>query len=217
MNFLPEALLAPLTVPAWAIGAWRRTLLEWDDGEDRSTDVLYLQTPVLFGDIRIPTRSTDASEGFAGHAAVTGRICRWHRPIDIRPKGGDGDVGAVYRRGDRMIECGVYTNYLEDWRLVGHSGRYFAASRGAVTVDAGGIYWPPHGPLEILVAVGDQMIHAWRSADSAGVVAGLLDPSGRWSAKKRAGSAMPPPAPDDWTVWSSRIGADVAERILSGL
>ena len=217
MKTLPAASLHPWTVPTWATGAWRRTLLEWDDGEDRSTDVLYLQTPVLFADIRIASRRDQESEGFAGHATVNGQICRWHRPIDVKPKDGDGDVGVMYRRGDRMIECGVHRNYLEDWRLVGDTGQHFAASRGAVSIDKEGIHWPSDGPLEIVVAVGERVIHAWRSPAGSGVVAGRLDSSGSWLAEKTVGNSQRNPAPGDWTIWSAQLGSGAAERLLMGL
>jgi hypothetical protein len=190
-------------------------LLEWDDGEDRSTDVLWLQTPTLFADIRIPAGGGSGSEGFAGHLAVTGQLCRWHRPIDVKPKGGDGDVGVLYRRGSRMIECGVHRNYLEDWRLIGDAARHLGASRGAVRIGEDGIEWPVAGLLEIVVAVDGHLIHAWRGHDGAGIAYGRLDSAGRCKIEKRAGPATRTAAPGDWLIWSAAPDAAPAERILS--
>ena len=218
MKTMSAASLQNWLVPDWATGAWRRTLFESPDREDRSTDVLYLQTPVLFADIRIPVEPGKDKEGFAGHAAVTGQICRWNRPIDVKPKtGGDVDIGVMYRNGERLLECGVHRNYLEEWKLVGDTNRHFAATRGAVSVDKDGIHWPADGPLDVLVAVGDQVIHAWRGPAGAGVVAGSLDPSGRWSPDRKAGRPERNTASGDWTVWSAQLAPGMGDRLLEGL
>ena len=218
MKTLPAASLKNWIVPDWATGAWRRTLFESPEREDRSTDVLYLQTPVLFADIRIPVEPNKAREGFAGHATLSGQICRWNRPIDVTPKpGGAIDIGVMYRNGARMLECGVERNYLEEWKLVGNIDRHFAATRGEVDVDTDGICWPADGPLDLLVAVGDQVIHAWRGPAGSGVAAGSLDATGRWSANRQAGRSERNAASNDWTVWSVQLPPGAAERLLEGL
>lgn len=217
MKTIPAASLQNWTVPGWATGAWRRTLFESPEREDRSTDVLYLQTPVLFADIRIPVEPGKNKEGFAGHASLNGQICRWNRPIDVTPKpGGAIDIGVMYRNGTRMLECGVERNYLEEWKLVGDATRHFAATRGAVSVDKDGIHWPAEGPLDLLVAVGDQVIHAWRGPKGAGVAAGSLDGAGRWSPNRSAGRSERNTASVDWTVWSSQLAPGMADRLLEG-
>lgn len=218
MKTMSAASLQNWIVPEWATGAWRRTLFESPEREDRSTDVLYLQTPVLFADIRIPVEPGRPKEGFAGHASVTGQICRWNRPIDVTPKpGGAIDIGVMYRNGARLLECGVERNYLEEWKLVGDTSRHFAATRGAISVDKDGIHWPAAGPLDILVAMGDQVIHAWRGPGGAGVVAGSLDAAGRWSADRQAGRSERNAAAGDWTIWSAQLASGAAERLLEGL
>jgi hypothetical protein len=218
MKTIPAAALQNWIVPDWATGAWRRTLFESPDREDRSTDVLYLQTPVLFADIRIPVEPGKAREGFAGHATLTGQICRWNRPIDVTPKpGGAIDIGVMYRNGSRMLECGVERNYLEEWKLVGDIGRHFAATRGAFSVDKDGIRWPTAGALDLLVAVGDQVIHAWRGPAGAGVAAGGFEASGHWSPNRQAGRSERNAASGDWTVWSAQLAPGMADRLVEGL
>ena len=201
-------------VPNWAVGAWRRDLLEWDDGEDRTTRVLWLQTPVLFADIRNPADPSIPAEGFAGHLSVTGQTCRWNRPIDIKPKGGDGDVGVVATRGTRMIELGVHRNYLEEWRRVDDGTVHFAASRGAVTIGPA-IGWPATGSLEILVGIGPHLIHAWRGTDGVGLAYGTVSDDGQWTIERTAGVETRAGSDGPWTLWSASPDQSRAERILA--
>lgn len=122
-------------VPTWIQGVWRRERVERGDGSvDRDTRVIWLQTPTLYADIRIPKvrRSPAGQQGFAGWLTVVGQVCTWHRPIDRQPPTRPPDVGTMFRRGRRMIECGVHANYLEDWRLLDDGqGRFLALARGA--------------------------------------------------------------------------------------
>jgi hypothetical protein len=210
------AALAPV-VPDWLIGAWQRDLLEWDDGEDRSTQVLWLQSPILFADIRVPAPGAGESEGFAGHLDVTGQTCRWHRPIDVHPKGGDGDVGVIFRRGKRLIECGVHRNYLEEWQLIADGEQHLAATRGAVSIGKSGPNWRVNGALEIAVAVGGHLIHAWRGAGGAGLAYGRFWDEGRGEIERRAGVATPTRASGNWRIWSTTIDPARAERLLARL
>ncbi|MEX0809192.1 MAG: hypothetical protein WD044_10740 [Dongiaceae bacterium] len=204
-----------LSIPAWAVGAWRRELLEWDDGEDRRTEVLWLQTPILFADIRNPVDDSKMPEGFAGHLSVTGQTCRWNRPIDVKPKGGDGDIGVVSTRGTRMIELGVHRNYLEEWRRIDEGKTHFAASRGSVQTGNDGVRWPSSGPLEIVVGMGPHLIHAWRSDKGVGVAYGRSAPDGLWSPERRAGNVERDPAPGPWTIWSATPDTQSAAQILA--
>jgi hypothetical protein len=204
-----------LAVPAWAVGAWRRELLEWDDGEDRQTEVLWLQSPILFADIRNPAKALKSAEGFAGHLSMTGQTCRWNRPIDVMPKGGDGDVGVVSTRGTRMIELGVHRNYLEEWHRIDDGAAHLAASRGAMLVDSDGVHWPVSGPLEIIVAIGPHLTHAWRGSSGSGVAYGRVDTAGRWLPERQAGAKERAIVRSQWTIWSSNIDPNLIELILT--
>ncbi|MEX2298320.1 MAG: hypothetical protein WD715_12965 [Dongiaceae bacterium] len=206
-----------LAIPSWAVGAWRRELLEWDDGEDRRTEVLWLQTPILFADIRNPVDDSKIAEGFAGHLSVTGQTCRWNRPIDVKPKGGDGDIGVVSTRGTRMIELGVHRNYLEEWRRIDDGRTHFAASRGSMQIGSDGVRWPTSGPLEIVVGIGPHLIHAWRSDDGVGVAYGRPGSDGTWSPERHAGILERMPAPGAWTIWSAAPAAQLPASILAHL
>jgi hypothetical protein len=204
-----------LAVPSWAVGAWRRELLEWDDGEDRETEVLWLQSPILFADIRNPSDPSKKAEGFAGHLSVTGQTCRWNRPIDVKPKGGDGDVGVVSTRRARMIEIGVHRNYLEEWQRIDDGFAHFAASRGAVRIDPDGVHWPISGTLELIVAIGPHLTHAWRGNDGSGVAHGHVDTTGQWRPQRHAGAAERATLQGDWTIWSNTLDPNRVERILA--
>ena len=204
-----------LAVPTWAIGAWRRELLEWDDGEDRETDVLWLQSPILFADIRNPLDPSKTAEGFAGHLSVTGQTCHWNRPIDVMPKGGDGDVGVVFTRRTRMIEIGVHRNYLEEWQQIDDGVAHLAASRGAVGIDADGVHWPISGALEIVVAIGPHLTHAWRCTGGSGAAYGRVDITGKWQPERHAGTEERITAQGPWTIWSNTLDPNLLERILA--
>ncbi|MDZ4735500.1 MAG: hypothetical protein SGJ07_04050 [Rhodospirillaceae bacterium] len=206
---------AALAIPGWTVGAWRRELLEWDDGEDRETEVLWLQTPILFADIRNPVDDSKIAEGFAGHLSVTRQTCRWNRPIDVKPKGGDGDIGVVSTRGTRMIELGVHRNYLEEWRRIDDGKTHFAASRGAMQIGDDGVRWPASGPLEIVVGIGPHLIHAWRSDNGVGVAYGRPGADGSWSPERRAGILEHKPAQGTWTIWSAAPDTQAAAGILA--
>ena len=86
--------LAGIEVPNWCHGVWQRERLAWPGGEDRAKTVLWIQTPVLFADLRVPPPGQVGEEqGFAGHLLVSGRICAWQRPLDLKPPSGPGDAG----------------------------------------------------------------------------------------------------------------------------
>lgn len=224
MHLIPRELTAAaeqrLGVSDWARGLWRRDLLEWDDGEDRTTRVIWIQTPVLFADIRIPVPGGPrAPEGFAGHLSVSGQVCRWNRPIDVKPKAGGGvDTGAMYRRGDRLVECGLQANYLEEWRLVGATQNFIAATRGQVSITDDSILWPADGPLEIAVGCAGHLIHAWRVDGDAGLDLRSFGTDGALAtAGEQVGSAWHDDEVGGWSIWSTDLDDIVAGRLLEAL
>ena len=212
--------MAALTVPAWVRGVWRRERLEWEGGEDTTTRVIWVQTPILFADVRTPPAGLPGDdEGFAGHLIVSGRICSWQRPIDVNPARGAADAGAMYRNGTRLVECGLHANYLEDWRQEADGERHLAATRGKVSIDGGDIVWPAEGPLELLVACGGHVIHAFRHGRSAALRYGRFDPAtGILSPAWRVG---PGSAGADlgmpWTLWSSTMTPVARDALLGEL
>ena len=212
--------LAKAGVPAWCHGVWQRERLAWPEGEDRTTRVLWIQTPLLFADLRCPPPGKAGPEqGFAGHLLVSGRICAWQRPLDLQPPQGPGDAGAMYRDGTWMLECGIHDNYIEDWRQVADGTAHLAATRGAVGMADGEIVWPAEGLLEILVACGGHVIHAIRDGRTAGLRYGRVEAaSGQLNPAWRVGSqdaAIADGAP--WTLWHDAMKPVARDALLGQL
>ena len=123
-------------VPIWMVAAWERLSVLGDDGKpDRSVNVRNIQTPTLFGDVRIPKSRpafpeakslndlTDAQlemlylqEGFSGFTTVEGSIVTWHHQIDYQPPDGSIDIGRMeFAAGSNVYEHGVQAVYTEHW------------------------------------------------------------------------------------------------------
>lgn len=156
-------------LPSWLWGAWRRSLLRTGDGsEDRTTDVVWLQTGCLFADIRIPAGrpalpgrrgiedcTTDelvaaaSARGFAGWTQYRDGICRWTRPIDFRPPTGREDTGRMELRDGALWEYGVHTDDAEE---------YVRAAPGATCIAAWALAPDPAGPRPGVLLIIDDMI-----------------------------------------------------------
>lgn len=130
-------------------GAWQRDWIQRRGGAlERGTTVRYVQTPSVFGDVRIPgdrpalpraasfADLTDdelaalaTQNGFAGVTTVAGANATWHHEIDYQPAGEGADVGRIEPAGDgKMFEHGLDGSYVESWStLEPDAGRYFAA------------------------------------------------------------------------------------------
>jgi hypothetical protein len=127
-------MIAPVPVPQHYLGAWQRTLLQSAAGEDKSSHVYWLQTPVLHADIRIPAdrpafegkrslhdfsvpelKQLARQKGFAGETSVIGNSCLWLRHIDYQPPGYGHDIGKMEFSGTQILETGVANNYSEIW------------------------------------------------------------------------------------------------------
>jgi len=205
-----------LAVPHWGRGVWKRLRIRVDGAVERTTRIVWIQTPLLFADIRVPgTRDTEGvPEGFAGHLEVRGQIFSWQRPIDLHPPKDPGDEGAMFRDGDDMIEAGIHANYVEDWRLVGRPEPHLAMTRGPVTLTADGIAWPAEGPLELVVACDGHVIHAWRGAAGAGLAYALHNAeTDTLRPKLSAGAVRDGDAPGDWRIWSSSMDGLAVEAL----
>jgi hypothetical protein len=127
-------------------GVWQRRSIEKDGQKDMTTQVIWLQTPKCFGDIRIPIDrpkfSSDTSwaeltesdalalskqQGFAGVTQLEGSLCQWHRYLDYQPFNGLRDIGSLHWEQDILIELGIDSIYKEEWqRLDDGSGDFTA-------------------------------------------------------------------------------------------
>jgi len=210
------AAVAGLAVPDWVHGAWRRDRWETPAGEDSETDVLWVQTPLLYAGVAVSPGGEE--RGFAGHLHVGSRICAWQRLLDLVPPTGPGDAGAMYRNGDRMIEIGLHANYLEEWELLEGADRHLAATRGEVGLRDSDIAWPVEGMLEILVACGPHVLHAQRAGRSAAIRQGRFDAStGRLEPVRRAGGSASPAHGAPWTLWSCTMSPVARDALLGAL
>jgi hypothetical protein len=125
----------PAPVPDAYLGVWQRTLLETASGRDERSRVWWLQTPRWHADLRIPAGRPDFSgitsltecddaqlawlarqQGFCGLTQVAGERCTWHRQLDFQPANGSRDIGRMRFDGERVIETGVESDYLEIWK-----------------------------------------------------------------------------------------------------
>ena len=130
----------PAPVPAAYLGVWQRSLLETPAARDTTSRVLWLQTPRWHADLRIPAGRPDftgvrslaecddtqlawlaTQQGFCGVTQVDGDDCTWHRQLDFQPACGSRDIGRMVFDGERVIETGVDTDYLEIWQRLPQS------------------------------------------------------------------------------------------------
>lgn len=123
-------------LPAWLSGTWKREWIRRDGVTTNTMIVRYLQTPLWFGDVRIPTdrpRITAGSlaelddaqlgslakqRGFFGYTTLAGDVSTWHHEIDYQPKPTDGslDTARIERLGNSsMLEQGLDGSFVEHW------------------------------------------------------------------------------------------------------
>jgi len=143
---VPHTEGVPMSVPT---GAWQRDWIQRRGGaRDHSTTVRYVQTPSVFGDLRIPgdrpvparaASFADLSDaelaqlatqnGFAGVTTIEGANAVWHHQIDYQPAGGGADIGRIEPLGaGAMLEHGLDGSYVERWSVLEpDAGAYFAA------------------------------------------------------------------------------------------
>lgn len=142
---VPHPAVAAVTVPT---GAWQRDWIRRHGGApDTGVAVRYVQTPSVFGDLRIPGDRPDVApaasladlgddqlaalahqNGFAGFTTVDGANATWHHEIDFQPAGGGADIGRIEPAGDgRMFEHALDDSYVESWSALDRGGGFFAA------------------------------------------------------------------------------------------
>jgi hypothetical protein len=149
-------------------GLWRRRLIAWPDGRtDTTTEVIWLQAPRRYADLRIPIgrpmsahiaclrdldwtmlRFMARQEGFFGELAVSDSVGNWCRVFDYQPDTGAADCGALAFDGDILVERGVEQPYTELWSRAG-TGDAMAIALATDTGAAG-----------CLVAAGDAFMYA---------------------------------------------------------
>jgi hypothetical protein len=131
-------------------GAWQRDWIHRRGGApDRGVTVRYVQTPSVFGDVRIrddrpavPHAASFADldddqlaalatqSGFAGFTTIDGDHATWHHEIDFEPAGGAADVGRIEPVSDgEMFEHAPDGSYVERWSALGPSGGAFFAAK----------------------------------------------------------------------------------------
>jgi hypothetical protein len=129
-------------------GAWQRDWIRRRGGPpDAALAVRYVQTPSVFGDVRIradrpgvtvATSFGDLTDdellalaeqkGFAGYTAINGVNATWYHEIDFQPSGGGQDIGRIEPMGaGKMFEHALDGAYVESWSVLGPDrGRFFA-------------------------------------------------------------------------------------------
>jgi hypothetical protein len=138
-----------IRVPA---GAWQRDWISRHGGaRDRAVTVRYVQTPSVFGDVRIrgdrPALAGAASfadlsdeqllalakqNGFAGYTTIDGANATWHHEIDFQPSDGSADIGRIEPAGEgKMFEHALDDAYVESWSTLGGGRGPFLAVRVA--------------------------------------------------------------------------------------
>jgi hypothetical protein len=134
------------------VGAWQRDWISRHGGaRDASVTVRYVQTPSVFGDVRIrgdrPELAGAASfadlsddqllalakqNGFAGYTTIDGANATWHHEIDFQPSDESADIGRIEPAGDgKMFEHALDGSYVESWSALGGAERPFLAVKVA--------------------------------------------------------------------------------------
>jgi hypothetical protein len=127
----------PLAVPEWTLGCWRRRCITFANGEeDTTTQVIWVQSHDLTGDIRAPKvrppligkahlgDCTDAelaclarAEGFVAQTSWRDGLMSWDAFAAFQPYDRWPEPGRLERVGACLIEWAPSGVYVEDWRL----------------------------------------------------------------------------------------------------
>lgn len=128
-------------------GLWTRSLIAWPDGRrDSTTQVLWLQGPGFYADLRQPEGLPDFSrtrrladvtdeqltwlarqEAFAGELHFDGDCFEWKRDIDMQPRAARADRGRLRFERGVLLEEGEQGAYIEHWHRSPHDGAISAA------------------------------------------------------------------------------------------
>jgi hypothetical protein len=101
------------------LGVWRRGVLVTPDGRrDETSDVYWLQSLTMCGDIRRQTAAGDDAPfltSFAGRLSERDGVFRWERTLASPPVQGPPDDGRLSWQGEVLREDGVHEPYWETW------------------------------------------------------------------------------------------------------
>jgi hypothetical protein len=181
-------------VPA---GAWQRDWISRHGGaRDASVTVRYVQTPSMFGDVRIrgdrPALAGAASfadlsddqllalakqNGFAGYTTVDGTSATWHHEIDFQPSSGGADIGRIELSGNgKMFEHALDESYVESWSALGGGDGPFLAVKVARGDRVG----------HVLVVGGDHFVYARARVTALPAADSITDAIARTHATREA-------------------------------
>lgn len=171
----------PTEVPSWLQGAWERLYIRRNGGPpDRTFNVRDIQTPTLFGDVRIPKDRPDypkakslrdlsdkeletlyPQQGFSGFTTVDGYVTTWHHEIDYQPPDGTVDISRLAPgAGRNMIEVGIPPTFEEHWWKLATGDGWFLGVK--VLRELPGNVQRIH---QIFTVVGDHFVYARNRAE----------------------------------------------------
>ena len=136
-------------LPVWFLGVWQREWIRHGAETESDVTVRFLQTPTMFGDVRIPKSRppfprgreladlTDSElallaeqRGFFGYTTIDGNVATWHHEIDYQPPDGGDDIGRLEQAGpDRMFEHALDDSYIEGWQSLSDGDGKFLVVR----------------------------------------------------------------------------------------
>lgn len=205
-------------------GAWTRSLLIDGDGRrDETTDVIWLQGPRLYVDLRQPAGAPDlrhiarlrdldgpalawmaAQEGFAGRLCTVDDAYEWRRDVDLQPPAALPDAGRLRFDSGTLVEHGRDRPYVEHWKPLPGTGPSVALSlrdredgRPGVLVLVGGRFGYARGRAEQLPG-GATLAELVLGADSDTRRRALFD------CEVSMGS-VDPAGPDGWVIGRSSL------------
>jgi len=149
MPALQKSATATGDLPPWLPGVWSREWISRQGVQSSPFTVRYLQTPSLFGDVRLPidrARFRHAASfadladgellilatqrGFIGHTTIEKLVSTWHHEVDFQPRDPEADIGRIERAGTgRMYERALDGSYTELWWSLASGDDRFLAVR----------------------------------------------------------------------------------------
>ncbi len=157
----------PMAVPRWSLGCFRRRSITYASGqEDTATQVIWIQSHGLTGDLRIPGDRADVSgrgglsgcsreelaslaraEGAVGESAFVDGRMTWSDWASFQPYDKWPETGELRRIGPCMIEIAPSGAYVEDWRAQPGSAGALVGLRLISELGVDGVLRPRDGGL----------------------------------------------------------------------
>jgi hypothetical protein len=111
---------AGAAIPPEFVGGWARVSISIGGGEPHEdSSVWWLQTPTLYGDLRVPFVEGVEPDSFAGRCMWDEPSLTWTHDLDLRGWA-TADTGRVHWDGELLIEEG--DGYVEVWERIAGSG-----------------------------------------------------------------------------------------------